>query len=89
MAHIPQAELAQMISEATKKVKTGELYAHYKNADNHYKVLGFVIIEATDEVGVMYQAQFGEKVTFVRPLSSWLDKVEVNGQFVPRFSRKI
>jgi hypothetical protein len=87
MAHISKTKLAEMTTEAAKKVKTGGLYAHYKNADKLYKVLGFVIIEATDEVGVLYQAQHGEKITFVRPISSWLEEAEADGQFVPRFSQ--
>jgi hypothetical protein len=86
MAHIAQSKLAEMTAEAAKKVKIGGFYAHYKSTGKLYKVLGFVIIEATDEVGVLYQARYGEKITFVRPLSSWLEEVEADGQFVPRFS---
>lgn len=34
---------------------------------------------------VVYQALYGEKGIWVRPLSMFLEKVEVNGELVDRF----
>jgi hypothetical protein len=87
MAHLSQAKLKKLLEEANSKLEQGAIYKHYKNSSKTYKVTGFAIIEATNEVGVLYQAQYGEKVIFIRPLSAWLEKVEYAGRFVPRFSK--
>jgi hypothetical protein len=87
VGHKPQEELIASLKQAKSKIKLNSVYFHYKNPDKHYKVIGFVIIEATDEVGVLYQAQYGEDLTFVRPVSAWLEKIEQNGRLIPRFSK--
>lgn len=87
MNHPPQDDLVNQIKQAKTKIKVGTSYAHYKNPNKAYKVIGFVVIEATDEIGVLYQAQYDQKLTFVRPVSSWLEKVEQEGQVLPRFSK--
>jgi hypothetical protein len=86
MSHKPQEELLTLIDQAKNKIKINASYRHYKNTNNSYKVIDFVIIEAKDQIGVLYQAQYGKKLTFVRPVTSWLEKVEQNGQLIPRFS---
>jgi hypothetical protein len=70
------------LSKKAKSVKTG-LYEHYKK--NQYKVLGVVVHSESLEEMVLYQAQYGEKLTWVRPLKMFFEKVEVNGKKVPRF----
>lgn len=35
---------------------------------------------------VIYEAQYGEKLAFVRPLKSWLQKVEWQGQIIDRLT---
>lgn len=49
--------------------------------------MGLGFLEATDELCVIYQAQYGEKLTFLRPLTIWLEKVEWEGKTVPRFTK--
>lgn len=58
-------------------------YRHYKG--NEYIVLGVAKHSETLEELVVYQAQYGEKGLWVRPLSMFLEEVEVNGKKVPRF----
>jgi cyclomaltodextrinase len=86
MPHKPQEELLDLIGEAKNKITLNTNYRHYKNQKDSYKVVDFVVIEDTDQIGVLYQAQYGKKLTFVRPMTSWLEKVEHNGQLIPRFS---
>lgn len=74
------------LEEATKLVKVDGAYRHYKSPDMLYRVMGFAIWEATDEIAVIYQAQYGEKLTFCRALSVWLEDVEFEGNKIPRFS---
>lgn len=60
------------------------IYKHYKS-DDEYEVLGTAIYENTEEVVVIYQAQYGEKQMFVRPLTQFEELVEWEGNQVPRF----
>jgi hypothetical protein len=85
MAHKTEEELLEKLNEARTKVTFGGTYKHYKDPAKHYKVQGFVILESTDSVGIIYQAQYSQRLTFVRPLGSWLAEVEHEGKTVPRF----
>ena len=76
-------ELAKLLDEAQQKIEVGGQYMHYKQL--HYIVKDLVIWEETDEVAVIYQAEYDSRLTFARPLTVWLETVEVNGQTVSRF----
>ena len=82
-----QEALEKQIEEAKAVVAVGALYVHHKSTEKIYKVLDIGIIEANDDLCVIYQAQYGKRLTFIRPVTSWLEQVEWNGQTVPRFSR--
>jgi hypothetical protein len=82
---LSQDELAARITEAERLVTVGAEYEHYKHA--RYLVLQVALLEATNEPCVIYQAQYGERLTFVRPVSSWLEQVEIEGRSVPRFAK--
>ncbi len=84
--HKSHEELKSELSEAKEKVKVGRVYGHYKRPAETYKVLHLAITEANDTLCVVYQAQYGEKLIFTRPLTSWLEHIEWNGQAVERFS---
>ncbi len=85
--HKEQLELAQDLSDAQTRVTVGATYWHYKGKDKIYEVIGLGFTEATNELCVIYQAQYGERLTFLRPLSSWLERVEWDGKTVPRFTK--
>lgn len=70
------------LSRKARSVKPG-IYLHYKNLK--YKVLGVVIHSETLQELVLYKAMYGEKLTWVRPLEMFFEKVKVNGKKVPRF----
>lgn len=89
MAHKTQVELNQALQAAAERVEAGVCYAHYKHPELLYKVTGFVILEATDDAAVLYEAQYGAHVTFARPLKSWLETVEWQGETVPRFVKVV
>jgi hypothetical protein len=88
MEHTPLATLAQHLAAATILIPVGSHYAHYKHPETLYVVQGFVIIEATEEVAVIYALENTPAVTFSRPLTSWLDTVEHDGKMTPRFLKK-
>lgn len=83
--HKEQSELAQEIAEASAKITIGAKYWHHKSRKKVYEVLGLGFMEASDELCVMYQARYGEKLTFIRPLSVWLETVAWEGKQMSRF----
>ena len=85
--HKEQLELAKEIEAAASKITVGANYWHYKGRDKVYAVIGLGFLEANDELCVIYQAQYGEKLTFLRPLTVWLENVEWEGKTVPRFTK--
>lgn len=82
---LSQDELAIRLAGAAQQVDVGAEYEHYKHT--RYKVIAVALIEATNEPCVVYQAQYGERATFVRPLEDWLAQVAVEGRLVPRFAK--
>ena len=86
MEHLSEAELKKLLEQAATQVSVGSGYRHYKG--NTYLVTGLAILEAASEVGVIYRAQYGANLTFVRALSSWVEQVEYQGQMVPRFQKQ-
>lgn len=84
--HKEQLELAKEIEAAKTKVTVGAKYRYYKSADKVYEVIGLGFLEANVELCVIYKAQYGEQLTFLRPLTIWLEYVEWDGRSVPRFT---
>ena len=59
-------------------------YRHYKG--NEYRVLGVARHSETEEVLVVYQALYGERGLWVRPLAMFKETVVVDNVRVPRFA---
>ena len=83
--HKPHKRLLDEIVAAKKQVQLGVDYAHYKDSAKVYQPRYFATLEANDVLCVVYQAQYGDKLFFVRPLSEWIETVEWQGRAVPRF----
>lgn len=66
-----------------RKVHIGKKYRHFKG--NEYLVLNIARHSETMEEMVIYQALYGERGIWVRPLGMFLDKKEVYGKLVNRF----
>lgn len=60
-------------------------YEHYKG--NRYRVVGIAKHSETLEDLVVYESLYENKVSklWVRPLSMFLEEIEVNGIKIPRF----
>ncbi len=82
---LSQEELAARLLRAAEQVTVGAEYEHYKHM--RYKVLQVALLEATNEPCVVYRAQYGERLIFVRPVANWLEQVEIEGRLVPRFAK--
>ncbi|MFZ1075785.1 MAG: DUF1653 domain-containing protein [Minisyncoccia bacterium] len=87
MAHASQEELNARLSDAAALVEVGARYVHCKDASKEYVVKSLAILESTEEIAVVYEAQYGDGITFIRPLSNWLETVEWEGKTVPRFQK--
>ncbi len=75
-----------MKAKATIKVpeiKSG-LYRHFKGGE--YEVIGLALHSETLEVMVVYKALYGQRLTWVRPRSMFLETVMHEGKEVPRFT---
>lgn len=64
------------------KLKLG-IYQHYKG--NKYEVIGTAKHSKTLEDFAVYKALYGDNGLWVRPLSMFLEEVQVNDKKVPRF----
>lgn len=54
--------------------KAGECYRHFKG--NRYQIVAIAKHTETEEDCVVYQALYGEKGIFVRPLAMFMEKVD-------------
>jgi hypothetical protein len=68
---------------STRTIKTGKKYRHFKG--NEYLVLHLAKHSETLEDLVVYQALYGERGIWVRPLSMFLEQVTVGEKLVNRF----
>lgn len=71
------------LSLLAKTVVINGLYEHYKGF--RYKVLAIARHSETLEEFVVYQALYGEKGVWVRPLAMFLESVTMDGKYHPRF----
>ena len=87
MAHKPLEELAKKLVNAGREVEVGARYVHYKDRAKEYRVKSLAILEATEEVGVIYEAQYDTHISFIRPLADFCALVDVAGVPAPRFTK--
>ncbi|NBD73891.1 DUF1653 domain-containing protein [Patescibacteria group bacterium] len=67
-------ELREKLAAAHERVTVGGTYRHYKNPDSRYRVKELALLEATGEVGVVYES-LTDGLVWVRPLEGergWL-----------------
>lgn len=80
-----QAQLPTKLAEAVKQVAVDGRYMHYKQLS--YKVLAIALREEDNEPCVIYQAEYGDRLTWIRPVANWVEDVEVDGKMVKRFTK--
>lgn len=64
-------------------IKEGKKYRHFKG--NEYLVLHIAKHSETEEELVIYQALYGERGIWARPLAMFEESVEYEGKTVERF----
>jgi len=85
MSKESQTELSNKLAQATKLVTVGARYMHYKQLS--YKVIALALREEDNEPCVIYQAEYGDKLTWIRPVANWVEEVEVDGKQMKRFAK--
>ncbi len=58
-------------------------YRHYKG--NDYELIDLARHSETDELMAVYRPLYGDRGLWVRPLTMFLETVQLEGQSVPRF----
>jgi len=71
------------MSSNKRQIRLGRRYRHFKG--NEYLTLHLARHSETNEELVVYQALYGEKGIWVRPLDMFLGPKKVNGQLLNRF----
>ena len=77
-----QLHLEVSMFESSPNIAPGR-YRHYKGQD--YQVHFLVTHSETQEKLVAYQCLYGDMSYWVRPLTMFMETVEINGETVPRF----
>lgn len=70
-------------SVTAKSIVKGSFYEHYKGF--RYMVIGIARHSETLEELIVYQALYGDRDIWVRPLGMFLENIVINGQTQPRF----
>ncbi|QDP01386.1 DUF1653 domain-containing protein [Thalassotalea sp. PS06] len=60
-------------------------YQHYKGA--FYEVMHVARHSETEEEHVVYRTLYGDMSVWIRPLSMFIEEVEVDGAMQPRFKK--
>ncbi len=81
------AEFAMILEKLKTQIPIGARYFHYKNPNQFYTIVSHGIIEATEEPAIIYQAEYDDQTTWIRPVSVFLEEVEWQGKKVQRFTR--
>ena len=67
-----------------EKLHIKGIYKHFKG--NKYEVIGVAKDSETLEEMVVYQQLYGEYGLWVRPLEMFMETIEKDGKWIPRFA---
>ncbi len=73
-----------MLNSEMNRVKINKIYRHFKGKE--YLVLNVARHSETLEEYVVYQALYGDFGIWIRPLEMFLEKVNVEGTLINRFT---
>ncbi len=79
-------EFVAALDTLKQQVPLGARYFHYKNPNQFYTIVAHGIIEATGEPAISYQAEYDDKIIWIRPVSVFLATIEHDGRQMSRFT---
>lgn len=62
-------------------VKAEEIYYHHSDKEKHYKIIGKVVYYNTQDVLIIYQALYGERLVWARDSEQWFEFVNGGTKF--------
>ncbi len=90
MGHKDQTQLLKDLENLKAKVVVGDKFYHYKHPDQYYHILAVGFIEDTETPCVVYEAEYGDKITWVRTEEEFFAKVTLeDGTEVDRFTKVV
>lgn len=90
MTHELPGSLKDKLEKARELVEVGAKYFHFKHPEQFYKVLSVGLTEENQKVCVIYEAEYEDKLVWIRPINSFLAKVRLpDGTEVDRFTKVI
>lgn len=87
MGQLSETKLKAKLLAAKEKIAIDGRYCHYKDPSHTYTVSDIAILESTEDPVVIYKAEYGNNITFVRPADEWLEVVEKDSKQVLRFKK--
>lgn len=85
MKNVFERDTLQPLSEKAKSLEKGEIYEHYKGL--RYKLMSVGRHSESLEEVVVYQALYGDRDIWVRPLEMFLEHIDLDGKRISRFKQ--
>ncbi len=83
-------QLLKELDSLKTRIDEGDKCYHYKHPGQLYKIDGIGFIEKSGQPCVVYEAEYGDKLTWVRTESEFFAKVTLdNGTEVDRFTKVV
>lgn len=76
MGHISEDTLLARLEKARHMIDFDTHYFHWKSPDKFYIIKDLALLEADEEPGVVYRAQYGRRLTWVRAISDFFSEQE-------------
>ncbi len=89
MGHQSSESLEQLVKTAQVTVQVNQIYQHYKDSRKTYRIVAVALDEVSESVAIVYQALYSPHLTWIRPITNFLEAVSWEGKVVPRFQRVI
>ncbi len=85
MGHQSSESLEQLVKTAEAKVQTDQIYSHYKDSNKRYRIIAVALDEASESVSIVYQSLYSPYLTWIRPITNFLEEVSWEGKVISRF----
>ncbi|MEK7075174.1 MAG: DUF1653 domain-containing protein [Patescibacteria group bacterium] len=82
-------QLLEELNKLKLRIDEGDKCYHYKHPDQLYQIVGVGFIERNGQPCVVYQAEYGDQLTWVRIDEEFFAKVDLEGTQVNRFTKVV
>lgn len=90
MGHKDTAQLLKELQDLKSRINVGDRFYHFKHPESFYRVVAVGFIENNEEPCIVYQAEYGDKFTWVRTEAEFFSKAKLeDGTEVDRFTKVV